>query len=254
MLPPARARGFVRLLIPGYIYPGAAPRAEWDRWAACTAREVSWIIANPGSPGGPGTFTDTNYVAAIAACQAQGIGIFGYVDTNFAARSAALVQADVDSWKTFYGINDIFLDNVSSGPADLAYYTTQTNYVRSTHAGAKVMLNHGTDADIGYVAISDIQCTFEGTFTTYQTWVPAQAWEMGCDASRICHLVYSCGSNADVDATIAQARRQNVGHVRAADVNNWFVQNAFFAEELTQIDLLNQPRRVAGWTTRSGGR
>lgn len=72
-----------RVIIPGYVYPGAAPRTTWDAWIAA-ADPVSHIIANPGSPGGPGTSTDTNYAAVIAQAQAAGITILGYVDTNYA--------------------------------------------------------------------------------------------------------------------------------------------------------------------------
>lgn len=429
----------MKLLVPAYIYPGAPPRTEWSTWIGA-AHAFGWLIADPGTPGGPGTFTDTNYQAVIAAAQAQGIGIFGYVDTNFARPDAStpvldnfnsgalgnvksrsgwsanfifnsttyvtdatptkaalgasqgsnvygssaadcecyltmvtwtpstdvfslatritavggatptyyalrlangsttdfqiikvvagvttvigalvsqlvsngdsigiravgtritsfykpaagawaqmdsvidssisgsgfiggfrnhnaianevdnfgggavgsVIDGQVDGWKTWYGINDIFFDNVSSSNVDIAYYTTLTNYVRSTHGGAKTMLNHGTNSDIDYAAISDIQCTFEGVKTTYDSYLPS-SWMLGYPADRFCHLIYAIANQTDMQSVLDQARRQNAGLIYATDdATSWFVFPTFFAAEVTKLDQINAPRRVATWSS-----
>lgn len=210
-----------------------------------------WFKPNAGTDTLIGRVTDSS----ISASGRAGIEIQDICTATFDSFSggpiASIQKAQIDAWKTFYNINDIFFDQVTNGATDAVYMKLNTDYVKLT-GGAQVMLNHGIDADFAYVALSDVQCTFEGTKTTYASYTPSQAWELGVPASRICHLVYNCTSNADVDAVISQAKSQNVGHVRAADTNSWFAQNAFFAEEIKQIDILNAPRSIAGWGVRSG--
>lgn len=241
----------MRLLVPAYIYPGAPPRTEWSLWIGA-ARTFGWIIANPGSPGGPGTFTDSNYAAVIAAAQAQGIGIFGYVDTGYGAVAIGTVTSQVDDWKTFYGINDIFFDQVSSNPADLAYYTTATNYVRSTHVGAKTMLNPGTTTDEGYFALADILCVFEGTKASYDSYLPS-AWNAHYNADHFCHLIHTAADEAAMRSVVSKARSLNAGYIYVTDPSSWFAMPPFFAAEVNALDLLNAVRRTATWAVSSSG-
>lgn len=410
-----------RIIIPGYVYPGAIPRTVWDDWCA-SAEPVKYIIANPGSPGGPGTFTDTNYQAVIANAQAAGIKILGYVDTSYAhpdvstpvldnfntgasqaltartgwystipggytsystdsvptkavqaastsgnwwnttftdadsrlklagvsatgtdwirlfnrfdtvglhgyyadfamngaihiwksdssgavgigsvlntgaslaigdevclrsigprieawykpsagvwtfigvaidfeftsgrigfstgSLSAALTidefgggavgaspMSQIDGWKTFYGINDIFFDQTPSDAGNLAYMKTVSDYVRSTSPGSQCMFNAGTTVDEGYAALSDIICTFEGPKTSYDSYVPS-AWNSKYEPGKFCHLVYNVADEATMETVVDKAISLGVGYPYAVDTSVWFAQSTFFDAEIAYL-------------------
>ena len=50
-------------------------------------------------------------------------------------------------YKAWYGVTNIFLDEVSSGSGQLAYYRQLADYVHSVNPGSAVMLNPGTYPD-----------------------------------------------------------------------------------------------------------
>lgn len=220
------------MIIPGYVYPGAPPRVVWDAWTQA-ADPVAGIIITPGFPGGPGTFVDTNYVAVIAQAQAAGIRIYGYVDTNYAAVPQGTVQADIDTWKTFYGINDIFFDRTSSGAGDLAYYTAITNYVRSAHFGAQIILNPGTTVDQGYVPLADVICVFEGPMSSYNIYVP-DSWNR-LYPEKFLHLVYNVPTELDMLSTLDKAKGFAARHVYITDFIVWYGLPAFFSSEVAAL-------------------
>src|SRR5919107_1605560 len=140
-------------LIPFYIYPSFLG-SGWDTVTADPSN-VGVIVANPAS--GPGASSNSDYVTAIAAAQAAGVRVVGYVDTNYTARLAVDVQADIDAWVSFYSPDGIFLDSTSSLLADSSYYWDLRAYVDSVLPPnhRTLVLNHGTSPDEEYASIVD---------------------------------------------------------------------------------------------------
>ena len=68
------------------------------------------MIMNPNS--GPGASQNPDYVAAVTRAKAAGIKVLGYVHTSYGALSPATVKAEIDAYKAWYQVNDIFLDEV----------------------------------------------------------------------------------------------------------------------------------------------
>ncbi|MGB8517644.1 MAG: spherulation-specific family 4 protein, partial [Gallionella sp.] len=102
------------LLIPAYFY-------NTSLWAQILPAHTPShnLIVNVQT--GPGVFPvgatpvpDSAWQAEFTSATANGHTLLGYVDTNYGAKTAAAVQAEVTLWKTLYGIQNIFFDRVGA--------------------------------------------------------------------------------------------------------------------------------------------
>lgn len=153
------------------------------------------LIVNPAS--GPGDRPSEPYRRAIAAARQVGSGVLGYVRTGYGDREAAAVERDIDRYRSWYGVDGIFLDESSPSAAQLPYYRALGRYAR--RSGLRlVALNPGVTPERGYFTIADVVVTFEGPASGYREALrAAPAWLSQISPRRIAHLVY--------DATPAQA-------------------------------------------------
>jgi hypothetical protein len=195
------------MIVPAYAYP--APAAPlWDG-ALAAADCVRCMVANPAN--GPGTAFDGNYAAVVARVKAAGIHVMGYVDTHYSERKLALVKADIDAWKSFYGVTDAFVDQTASSADKLAYYREIGDQIHAT-PGAIALLNPGTNADEGYLQVADILNIFEGNQAAYEefdTW----SWTAGYPSSRFSHLVYGVADEAGMTRVVSESVARGVAHV-----------------------------------------
>src|SRR5919112_2075743 len=198
-------------LIPFYIYPSFLG-SGWDTVTADPSN-VGVIVANPAS--GPGASSNSDYVTAIAAAQAAGVRVVGYVDTNYTARSLGDVQADIDLWVSFYSPDGIFLDRTSSLLVDSSYYWDLRAYIDAAMAPGKrtLVLNHGTSPDEAYASIGDILITFENDASAY----PATSFASWMDAwprEKFSHILYN---DPDWRGALGLARTRPVGFFFSTD-------------------------------------
>lgn len=228
----------IKVIVPAYIYPGALPRPEWSLWAAYGGDPIKYLIANPGSPGGPGTGLDTNYKDAIPAIQDSGIKVLGYVDTSYGAVTYATATGQIHDWYSLYGIRDIFFDQTQSGAAGLAYHQALTDYVRSFKPDATIMMNPGTTCDEGYAGMCDILCTFEGTDLNYANYVP-QDWTLAYPREKFCHLVHTVPSESAMLAVLDQAQDKHVGYTYVVGSGIWTAIPSFFVPEMVELMSLS---------------
>src|SRR5919107_597221 len=198
-------------LIPFYIYPSFLG-SGWDTVTADPSN-VGVIVANPAS--GPGASSNSDYVTAIAAAQAAGVRVVGYVDTNYTARLAVDVQADIDAWVSFYSPDGIFLDRTSSLLADSSYYWDLRAYVDSVLPPnhRTLVLNHGTSPDEAYASIGDILITFENDASAYPA-ASFPAWMDAYPRERFSHILYA---DPDWRASLTLARSRPVGFFFSTD-------------------------------------
>ncbi len=219
-----------KMLIPAYFYPGSL----WTQ-ATAGAPIVDVMIMNPAS--GPGTSQNSDYVAAVNNAKAAGIKVIGYVHTSYGARDIDVVKGEVDLYKQWYGVSGIFLDEVSSGAAELPYYQNVSAYIRSTN-GTYVALNPGVVPDQGYISIGDTTTIFEGTYNTYKTW-SAPRWVSRYPASKFTHLVYATSSSSNMKSAITRSKNNRAGYVYVTnDVlpNPWDTLPSYWSSELNQIN------------------
>jgi hypothetical protein len=178
-------------LVPAYVTPEGLERL------AAQAVPGQLVIFNPAS--GPHSQPQPAYRRAALALQRSGIRVLGYVPTAYGSRDAAAVESDVARYRSWYGVDGIFLDEVPAGEAHLGWYAALSRSVRA--AGARVVvLNPGAVPARGYFEIADVVVTFEGPYASYAGALAAMPeWLRDMAPGRSAHLIYA--------ATAEQAER-----------------------------------------------
>lgn len=243
-----------KIAVPSYIYPGLSGGQGdyWDR-AIAHAPTVDIMIANPNS--GPGESVDANYTAKIAQAVAAGITMIGYIATNYTAKTTAAVQAEIDTYLSYYPTLDgVFLDETphDNDPADFAYYQTLYDYIKAVfpESGRRlVVLNPGTATNEAYVACSDIIVTHEGSPSSYRT-RSAASWEADYLADRFWHVVYEVADIAERNEMLSLSTARNAGYVYLTDdalPNPWdtIPDDPFWSGEVAAVAAATlSPREV----------
>jgi hypothetical protein len=201
----------MKLAVVSYFYPGS----KWDAMGS-----PAIAIINPAS--GPGRVVDQNYVAQIAAAQARGTKVLGYLTANYRDAGGAQgdgvnrltpagVKSEIAKYFSWYPkLDGIFVDEVDVGatPESLAYYEA----VEFAMPHGKLLVgNPGMRCDARYLDCFDTLMNFEGTPASYRTRKPAD-WELARPAERQWHCVHSV-LESEVDEMIALARSRNVGYL-----------------------------------------
>eukprot|EP00775_Hariotina_reticulata_P000268 gene268-474_t len=137
-----------QVAVPSYYYPSCLPDAAGCVWQK-TKAGAGLSVINPAS--GPGTAVDANYLQTVNQLKVAKVLLLGYVYTKYGARSEADVKADIDRWRTLYGLTNIFLDEGSSSCDQLAYYQGIVAYIKSATPTAMVALNWGVDGSECYL-------------------------------------------------------------------------------------------------------
>jgi hypothetical protein len=192
-------------LIPAYFYPGA----NW----------VGAIDSNPPprfmlidiTSSGAGSSPDPNYQRTVKRAQAAGITLVGYSATDYGRRPAAAVEMDVRHYKSWYGVTDIFLDEVSSGDSGLAYYRRLSDYIHGTNPGSQVILNPGTYPSEPYMSIGDIVLAFEGTYAEYLR-ISVPGWVDHYPAAKFAYVIYGTPESR-LASTMSTSQRKHVGYI-----------------------------------------
>jgi hypothetical protein len=204
---PGPSSDCTKIAIPAYFYPGQI----WDQ-AIADAPVTDIMIMNPSN--GPGSSFNSAYGATVTEAQAAGIKILGYVYTLYGVRDSAIVEAEIDSYMNWYGVDGIFLDEVSNDAADLAFYRDIANYIRSK-PGDFIMINPGTVTDEQYMEVADVVTIFESYYSSY-VGATFPSWIDNYHSSRFLHLVHDTPPESFADAwNLAQER--NSGYIYITD-------------------------------------
>jgi hypothetical protein len=193
-------------LIPAYVPAAGLAQLAND------AEPGRSVILNPAS--GPGAAEQADYRQATAAAQKAGTKVLGYVPTGYGARDPATVRADVERYRTWYGVDGIFLDETAHDEAHLAYYHALTRDLRA--AGIKtIAINPGVVPTPGYFGLADVVVTYEGPYAGYAAAQRATpAWVRDQPRERIAHLVY--GATGKQAEAVVKADAY-AGHVYVTD-------------------------------------
>ncbi|WP_053004696.1 spherulation-specific family 4 protein [Kocuria sp. SM24M-10] len=216
-------------LVPAYFYPVDGP----NPWAQlCASPAGSTVIANPNS--GPGDSFLPEYAEVIDDCRASGHDVIGYVGTDYTERPLAQVKAEIDRYSDFYGVEGIFLDEMSSegDPATKAYYAELRDYIKDKGADRTVVVNPGwADATTAWHAeVADIVVAFENTAAAYHRWT-APEWTLRAPAGKIGHLVHTT-SGAEAARVHELSVQRNAGNVYVTDdvmTNPWDTLSSYWA-------------------------
>jgi hypothetical protein len=206
-----------RFAVPAYFHPGWAS-ADWRALAGLGPR-LAFAVLNPDS--GPGRSVDPAYREPVAAVQAAGGSVIGYVDTGYGRRPGSDVLRDLTVYRSGYGLRGAFLDQVPSGREHLAHYRRLADAARRIGLDFLV-LNPGVTPDPGYAELTDVVVTFEGPWATYGDHVVAD-WTRRHPPERFCHLVHSTPP-AELASVRDGAHGRHAGTVYATELtgaNPW---------------------------------
>lgn len=215
------------LTVPAYFHPALAS-AEWSTLAS--GMEVS-VVVNPAS--GPGSVRDPEYVAVLEPLRAAGVRLIGYVDTDYRRRPRSRILADVQRHQDFYGISEVFFDQVSSGCDDLGWYRGLIRRVRSAGVSG-VILNPGVTPHPGYFEHADAVTVFEGPSARFR--------DAALDVAGGCPrwaLVYDTPAE-ELVSVLASAVRRGISTVYVTDrcgANPWNGLPAYFDRQLDLLGL-----------------
>lgn len=200
--PPAQS-----VAVPAYFDPPSAG------WSALEQDDppARLIVMNPES--GPGSAPRPSYVAAVRAAQGDGVTVVGYVDTSFAHRPLGVVEAQIDDYFSWYGVNGIFLDDASTACAQEPYYAALDRYVKTMGASETTILNPGTWTSSCYASAADILVTFEGSYRQYDRSYYAPSWVARYPAGRFWQIVYGAPTITAMRRAVALSRERGVGYV-----------------------------------------
>ena len=203
-----------RLGVPAYFAPGAA----WSQFAAAHP-PVSVAVMNPAS--GPGTASDPSYVTQIAAVRAAGVSVLGYVDTGYGSVPLATIETQVSDYLSWYHVDGVFLDHVSTDCALAAgsgtYYSDLSSWIRAQSAALSITLDPGVQTNSCYLGVGDVIVNFEGDEGTYIGSYNAPTWVASEPSSRFWHIVYGVATPAAAANVAALARARNADTVYATD-------------------------------------
>lgn len=201
-----------RIIVPAYFGPGAT----WAR-AVASAPSTGLMILNVNS--GVGDQYQEPEALAARAAQAAGITVLGYVQTNLARRPVAEVEAEIDKYFDWYGVDGIYIDVATGRASDRAYFRRLADHTRAVDGGATVALNPALDLDRGYLEFVDVYCLYEWTYEEYRE-KQLPEWIGDYPAERFIHVVYAVPSGRAARATLNLAKRRNAGYVFLTNVSD----------------------------------
>jgi len=213
------------------------------------ATYVSTVLLNPDS--GPGSSQLQLFTDITQQSQAAGMKVLGYVDSAYGDRALEDVLNDIDTYSQWYQVDGFFIDDMYiagkqmysltdcseccccwpahvSRPADetkVQYYQEIYNGVKNSSLysdesvdDTQLIFNPGApEVPEAYMPFADIFLTFEGSAASYTNFQAADYTD-DYDASKFWHVVYSCDSNATINATLEQFTNQRAEYLYITDL------------------------------------
>jgi hypothetical protein len=249
----------IKVLVPAYFYPTWWVGSPWDDLNAAAARIPVEAIMNPAS--GPGTGPNSDYQYAVAALQASGGRVIGYVSTAYGARSADDIIADVQAYLDWYEVDGIFLDEMGNQNGSLDYllvYSTIKAMAEEAEIDLHIVGNAGMPfAPVeGFLPAADTLVIFEGPLTSadpngasfclYPKQGPYSGlplWFTRYPGSRFANLVFEVPSAEAMVLGLLKAVGYNADYVYLTDdvlPNPWDTLPAYWNIEVDLIALVNR--------------
>ena len=221
--------GGTSIMVPSYIYPGAA-------WSQIDAGHppVDLAIINPNS--GPGSAADPNYASQVAASQAAGVDVVGYVHTSYGSRSLSTVEQEISEYETWYHVNGIFVDEASTScSTESSYYAPLYAYIHTQPGLDLTILNPGEATNQCYMAAADVILSFEGSPADLADAGPLPSWTADFAPGRFWGVVYGV-SGASLPSTLTTLAGDGFGEVYVTDQNlpnPYGALPSYWSQELT---------------------
>jgi hypothetical protein len=220
-----RAMATTGTIVPLYSYPTSS---TWPSIiAAKNAHPTVPVVAVVNPSSGPGASVDSNYTTGINNLRAANIIVVGYVHTSYANRSAATVQSEIDTWRSFYpAVNGIFFDEMSNVLGKESYYSALDTYARAKGFSYTVG-NPGADTKASFVGTVNTIIVYESSgVAALPTWYTSYA------RTNFAVIPYNVPS---LDTTYVNTAKQSVGWIYLTNdnlPNPWDSLSVYFSSLL----------------------
>jgi hypothetical protein len=228
---PVVASGCQSTFVPAYFYASS----DWAQ--AIDTRPVPGVmLLNVDS--GPGTGPLSHFQTLTRQAQAAGITVLGYSSTEYGQRSISSVEADVRDYKSWYGVNGIFLDLTQGTSGEFSYYQQLSSYIHSQISGADIWLNPGSFPEPSFMSIANVVMVFEGSYASYLSdQVPS--WVSQYSPSQFAHVIYAT-PQSDFASAVSLSRSRRAGHLFVTDLpgspNPYGSMPSYWSQEAQTIE------------------
>jgi hypothetical protein len=195
--------------VPAFFYSSAT----WQQ-AAETKPVPSYVILDISGKGA-GTAPVGHFRRMVRKERAAGATVLGYSSTAYGRRPLSQVEMDIRHYEAWYGVTDIFLDEVHGVVSQLPYYRKLADYVRGAHPGAKIWINPGAYPNQGYMSVSNVVMAFEGPYSSYRH-VAVPSWAFSYSPGRFANTIYAT-AQSQVGTALSLSRSRNAGYVYVTD-------------------------------------
>jgi len=202
---PSSSRSCQNAFVPAFFYGSEI----WTQAAHSKPAPKVMILDISGM--GAGTAPETHFQSVVREAKKAGVTILGYSSTAFGSRPLSQIEADVRNYKAWYGVTDIFLDEVRGVGSQLPYYRALYGYIHGINRGSSVWLNPGNYPDEGYMSVGNVVMAFEGPYTSY-TGIHVPSWAYRYSPSRFANTIYAT-AGSQVNNAISLSRSRNAGYV-----------------------------------------
>jgi Spherulation-specific family 4 len=228
---PVVAAGCQDTFVPAYFYASS----DWTQ-AIDTRPKPAVMFLNVDS--GPGTSPQSHFQTLTRQAQAAGITVLGYSSTEYGGKPIASVEAEINDYKSWYGVNGIFLDLTQGTSGELSYYRQLANYIRANVPGGVVWLNVGAYPVPSFMSVANTVMVFEGSYSSYVSdQVPG--WVSQYSPSHFANVLYATPA-ADFDSAVNLSRtRSRAGFLFVTDLpgsgNPYGAMPSYWSQEASTI-------------------
>jgi hypothetical protein len=228
---PVVAAGCQDTFVPAYFYASS----DWTQ-AIDTRPAPAVMLLNVDS--GPGTSPQSHFQTLTRQAQAAGITVLGYSSTEYGAKPIASVEAEISDYKSWYGVNGIFLDLTQGTSGELSYYQQLANYIRANVPGGVVWLNVGAYPAQSFMSVANTVMVFEGSYSSYVSdQVPG--WVSQYSPSHFANVLYAT-PQSDFDSAVNLSRtRSRAGFLFVTDLsgsgNPYGAMPSYWSQEAATI-------------------
>ena len=228
---PVVAAGCQDSFVPAYFYASS----DWMQ-AIDTRPAPAVMLLNVDS--GPGTSPLSHFQTLTKQAQAAGITVLGYSSTEYAGKPVAAVESEINDYKSWYGVNGIFLDLTQGTSGELSYYQQLANYIRANIPGGVVWLNVGAYPDQSFMSVANTVMVFEGSYASYVSdQVPG--WVSQYSPSHFANVLYAT-PQSDFDNAVNLSRsRSRAGFLFVTDLsgsgNPYGAMPSYWSQEAATI-------------------
>jgi hypothetical protein len=197
----------------GLIMPIFGNTSSQFNAAIAAAQKVSMIaIINPDD--GPGSSKVSGISGNVSRLRGAGAVTAGYINTFYGGESLSSVNTQIDHYVAWYGLNGVFLDEMSDRTSKLSYYRSIYNYAKKK--GLRVVGNPGTFVPSSFAGIADTLVTYEDAMSRGWSSHRPASWTKGYSSSKFGAIVYSASASA-MRGIVDRAISLNYGWVYATD-------------------------------------